>query len=484
MSTEIKPRGTVLSGLFWKVLENGGTQGVQFLVSIVLARLVAPEQYTSVALITIFIAIANVLIQNSFNTALIQNRDVTEVDYSSVFYLNLVVAGILYVILYLASPWIAQFYRIPELSAMLRVLAITLFFGAVVSVQNAIVARTMNFKRLCIASFITALLSGVIGVFMAYGGYGVWALVAQQFANSLLLMLTLGILVAWRPSLTFSWARIQVLFSFGWKLLCSGFLDTIYTNLYGLVIGKIYNPVMLAYYNRGNQFPLLIANNLGGAIQSVMLPAYSMNQDDKEKVKQMVKRTIVTGSFAMFPLMAGMMAVAEPMISLMLTDKWLPTVPFLRLLCISYALWPIHVANLQAMNALGRSDKYLKLEIIKKALGMLSLIATIPFGVYAMVLVKTLMEFVCFFINAHPNKKMLNYGFGEQCIDVLPAAFASGIMGAAVYVVGGFFGNPLAALAVQVVTGVVLYAVIARIMGLAGMKEVMLVFTKVKEKIR
>ena len=480
MLTEKKNKGTVVSGIFWKVLENGGTQGVQFLVSIVLARLVAPEEYTSIALLTIFIAIANVLVQNSFNTALIQNKDVTEVDYSSVFYLNLAAAGLLYVLLYLASPWIASFYEIPELSKMLRVLALTLFFGAVVSVQNAIVARTMNFKKLCIASFLTAIGSGVIGIVLAYQGIGVWALVAQQFSNSLLLMVSLGILVPWRPVLRFSFKRVRVLFSFGWKLLCSGFIDTIYTNAYGLVIGKVYDPVMLSFYNRANQFPQLIANSLGGAIQSVMLPAYSMNQDHPEKVKEMVQKTVITGSFVMFPLMAGMMAVADPLILLMLTDKWMTTVPFLRLLCISYALWPIHVANLQAMNAMGRSDKYLKLEIIKKILGIVSLIATIPFGVFAMVFVKTLMEFVCFYINAAPNRKLIGYSFREQCRDSFPAAAVSTVMGLTVYVIGYMIPQPFVALVIQVITGVVLYGLLGLWFRLKGMEEILNVIKKVR----
>lgn len=480
MLTEKKKKGTVASGIIWKVLENGGTQGVQFLVSMVLARLVAPEKYTSIALLTIFIAIANVLVQNSFNTALIQNQDVTEVDYSSVFYLNLVTAGLLYALLYLVSPWIAFFYKIPELSGMLRVLALTLFFGAVVSVQNAIVARTMNFKKLCVASFLTAIVSGVIGVVLAYQGIGVWALVAQQFSNSLFFMIILWILIPWRPRLSFSFQRIQALFSFGWKLLCSGFIDTIYTNVYGLVIGKVYNPVMLSFYNRANQFPQLIANNLGGAIQSVMLPAYSMNQDHPEKVKEMVQKTVITGSFVMFPLMAGMIAVADPLILLMLTDKWMMTVPFLRLLCISYALWPIHVANLQAMNAMGRSDQYLKLEIIKKILGIASLALTIPFGVFAMVLVKTLMEFVCFYINAAPNRELIGYSFREQCRDIVPAAAASAVMGLVVYGIGQMIPSPFVALAMQVLTGVVLYGLFGLWFRLKGMEEILNVLKKVR----
>lgn len=483
MSNEIEEKGTVMSGIFWKVLENGGTQGIQFLVSIVLARMIAPEDYVGISLIAIFIAIANVLIQNSFSTALIQNRDVTEVDYSSVFYLNLLAAGILYGGLYMVSPWAAEFYQIPELSVMMRFLALTLFFGAVTSVQNAIVSRTMDFKKLCIASFVTVVLSGVVGVVLAYMGYGIWALAAQQFLYSLLLMLMLGVMVSWHPQLRFSWKRVKILFSFGWKLLCSGFIDTVYTNVYGLVIGKIYNPVMLAYYNRGYQFPLLIANNVGGAIQSVMLPAYAMNQDNRVKVKEMLKRTIITGSFAMFPLMAGMMAVAEPMILIILKDRWMPTVPFLRLFCISYALWPIHVANLQAMNALGRSDKYLKVEIIKKALGIIVLLATIPYGVYAMVLVKTLMELVSFFINAYPNKKLLDYSISEQCKDIFPAALASVVMGVVVYGIGRLIESPLAALVVQVGTGAVIYILISLVTRLAGMQEVMLVIHNIKEKV-
>lgn len=470
--SEVKVKTTVVSGLAWKFLENGGTQGVQFLVSVILARLVAPEEYAGIALITIFIAIANVLIQNSFNTALIQNQDVTEIDYSSVFYLNLMVACILYLILYTAAPFIAGFYQIDELSVMLRVLAITLFFGAVLSVQNAIVIRAMNFKKLCIASFLTAVGSGVAGIVIAYCGYGVWALVVQQLGQSFFLMVLLGVLIPWRPKLIFSVKRVKVLFSFGWKLLCSGFIDTIYTNAYGLVIGRVYDPAMLAFYNRGNQFPFLIASNVGNAIQSVMLPTYSRYQNDRKKVKEMVRQTVKMGAFVMFPLMMGMIAVADSMIVLLLTDKWRHTVPFLRILCISYMFWPIHVANLQAMNALGRSDLFLKLEIIKKVLGVLSLVLTIPYGVYVMVIVKTLMEFVCFLLNVAPNRKLLNYGAWEQLFDMIPAVVSAAIMGFVVYLIQFLIKNLLMTLLVQILAGVILYLALSCFFNRESTKQV------------
>jgi len=258
----------VLNGLFWKLMENGGAQGVQFLVSIILARLLSPEEYGVVGVILIFVTIANVLVQNGFSTALIQKRKVDDTDFSSVFFFSMAVSAVIYLVLYLSAPGIAYFYNNQEMTALVRVLAVVLFPGGVISIQNAYVSRNMAFKGLFISSFAASMISGAISIFLAYRGLGVWALVWQQIAYYFFYMLILFMSISWKPRLLFSILRIKTMFAFGWKLLCASLLDTVYNNIYGLVIGRIYNESMLGNYNRGEQFPKLIVSNLGAAIQS------------------------------------------------------------------------------------------------------------------------------------------------------------------------------------------------------------------------
>jgi len=461
MDTEVD-KTKVISSLFWKLMERGGTQGIQFIVQIVLARLLMPEDYGIIALVTIFITIANVFVHSGFNTALIQKKDADEVDFSSVLYLSLFVAGLLYVVLFFASPSIADFYRESQLVPVLRVLSITLFFGAFNSIQNAFIARNMMFKKLFFSSLGAILVSGTIGIMAAYAGLGVWALVAQQLANSIAISVILWFTVKWRPILAFSIKKVKRLFSYGSKLLISSLIDTLFRDLRSLIIGRVYNPAMLGFYNRGKQFPHIIVNNINGSIQSVMLPALSSHQDDRKRVKDMVRRSIVTSSFIMFPMMVGLAVVAEPVVRIVLTDKWLPAVPFLQIYCMSYALWPIHTANLQAINALGRSDIFLKLEIIKKAVGLIILGVSIPFGVYAMAWGGLLSGIISTFINAYPNLKLLDYSYMEQWKDIAPSLFISLVMGTVVNSLNYLAFNEWQTLILQVAVGVILYLGIAK----------------------
>ncbi len=447
----------VLSGLFWKALENGGVQLVQLLISLILARLLGPDRYGTISLLLVFIAIANVFIQTGFQTSLIQKQKTDELDYSSVFFLSLGTAAVLYGVIFLSAPAVGRFYRDPELGPMLRVLALMIFFGAVVSVQTAIVSKKMEFRKMCIASLLAACLSGAAGVAGAVGGLGTWALVVQQLSNQFLLMVFLWILVGWRPKAAFSVKRVESLFSYGWKLMCSSLIDTVYNNLYTMVIGKIYQKDVVGYYNRGNQFPQLIVNNLAASIQAVMLPAFAASQEDRERMKAMVRRSIVTSAFVVFPMMAGLIAVAKPLITVILTEAWLPCVPFLQIMCVAYAMWPIHVANLQAINAMGRSDIYLKLELVKKLLGLFVLAASVPLGIYAMVWMKAATDFIGTFINAYPNKKLLGYSFSEQWKDVFPSLVLSVIMGAIVYSLQWVISNNWILLAAQVAAGAAIY---------------------------
>ena len=459
-------KSKILSSLFWKLMERGGTQGIQFIVQIALARLLIPEDYGIIALVMIFIIIANVFVQSGFNTALIQKKDANESDFSSVFYLSLFVASLLYVILFFAAPSIAAFYDEPQLILVLRAISLTLFFGAFNSIQNAVVARKMQFKKLFFSSLGGIVISGTVGIVMAYTGFGVWALVAQQITNQLLITVILWFTVKWRPRLLFSFERLKSLFSYGWKLLVSTLIDTLYMNLRSLIIGKMYNAEMLGFYNRGEQFPALIVTNINGSIQSVMLPALASQQDNRQRVKDMVRRSIVTSSFILFPMMVGLAVIAEPLVKILLTEKWLPAVPFLQIYCLIYALWPIHTANLQAINALGRSDIFLKLEIIKKIVGFAILGVTVFYGVYAIALGGLVSGVISIVINSYPNTKLLNYRSKEQLKDIMPSLLLSLVMGVVVYSIQLIGLSVWSTLLTQVCVGVILYLAIAWIFKL------------------
>lgn len=456
-------KNKVISGLFWKFAERIGAQGVSLVVSIVLARILSPEDYGLISLITIFITISNVFIESGMGTALIQKKDADSKDFSTVFYFNLFISLIMYMILFITAPLIARFYNINELILIIRVLGITVIISGLKGVQNAYVSRKMVFRKFFMATLIGTIISAIIGITMAYNGFGVWALVAQQLTNTIIGTIMLWIIVPWRPTLEFSLNKLKNLYKFGWKILCSSLIDTVYNELYGLTIGKLFNPEVLAYYNRGNQFPKLITENVNGSISTVMLPTLAKEQDNKEKMKNIMRKSIQTSSFILFPILIGLAVVSEPLVRIVLTDKWLPSVPIMQLLCFSYLLWPIHTVNLQAINALGRSDIYLKLEIAKKIVGIIGLCISVPFGIYAMVIAKIVAAIVSTFINASPNKKLLNYNIIEQLKDIMPSFFISAIMGIMVYMIIFLNLSVWLTIIIQVLLGIIIYIVLAKV---------------------
>lgn len=462
----VATKSKVLSSLVWKFMERGSAQGIQFIVMMVLARMLMPEDFGFIIIVAIFISLANVLVQSGFNTALIQKKNADEVDFSSVFYLNLFVATILYLVLFVSAPSIAIFFEETQLEIILRILAITLFFGAINSIQHAVIARNMEFKKLFFSSLGAVLISGIIGITMAYHNFGVWALVVQQLINQFLITLILWFTVKWKPKMLFSFIRLRNLFSFGWKLLVSSLIDTVSTNISALLIGKMFSPALLGFYNRGEQFPSLLISNINGSIQSVMLPTLASHQDNKQRVKELVRRSIVTSSFIVFPMMVGLAVIAEPLVVILLTEKWLPAVPFLQIFCAVYALWPIHTANLQAINALGRSDIFLKLEIIKKVLSFSILVISIPFGVHVMALGVFISGFLCTFINAYPNLKLLHYSVKEQWADIMPSLLISLLMGLVVFSIKLYEMSTFLTIIIQIFVGIVLYVVLAKLFKL------------------
>lgn len=447
----------VITNFFWRFLERCGAQGVTFIVSIVLARLLDPTVYGTVALVTIFTTIMQVFVDSGMGNALIQKKDADDLDFSSVFYFNMAMCSVLYLIMFFAAPFIASFYRMPELTAIVRVLSFVVVISGVKNVQQAYVSRHLMFKRFFFSTLGGTIGAAVIGIAMAYLGFGVWALVAQMLFNAAVDTTILWITVKWRPKKMFSFQRLKSLFSYGWKLLASSLIDTVYNDLRQLIIGKKYSSGDLAYYNQGKKFPQLIVTNINTSIDSVLLPTMSKAQDDMAAVRSMTRRAIKTSTFLMMPAMIGLAVCAEPLVQLILTEKWLPCVLFLRIFCITYAFYPIHTANLNAIKAMGRSDLFLKLEIIKKTVGIIAILITMWISVQAMAysfLVTTILNQI---INSWPNKKLLNYSYLEQVKDMMPQILLSLGMGAAIYAVSFLHLSASLTLLIQILLGVLVY---------------------------
>ena len=474
---------SVSKGLFWKLLERFGVQGTQFVLQIILARILDPEHYGVLSLMIIFTTLANVFVQSGLNTALIQNKDVTEDDYSSVFWVSFGIAGILYAVIFLTAPLIAQFYEMPSITQPLRVLALMLFPGALNSVQLAKITREMNFKKVFLSNIIAIIVSGVAGIVIAYMGGGLWALVAQSMLNVFIACMVMKFTSKLKLRFHCNILRVKILSRFGWKLLLSSLIDTLYSDLYSLTIGKKYDSGTLAYSTKGKQFPNFIIGAINGAVQSVMLPAMSKKQGDVSEAKVLMRTSMMMSSYIIFPMMAGLAAVATPLISLLLTDKWLPCVPYLQIYCFSYAFYPVHSCNLQTINAMGRSDVFLRLELIKKTYGIALLIIALvffdsPIAIVATGIISTLIS--CF-VNSSPNKKIIGYSYWEQMKDIMPSFLISISMFVLVWGIGTLISlHPIFVILIQIVTGVVFYLTASIILKI---KPFMLVLNVIKNKL-
>ena len=457
---------SVITNFIWRFMERGGTYVMNFIVSVVLARLLDPSLYGTVALVTAITTILQVFVDSGMANSLIQKKDTDDLDYSSVFYFNLAFCLLLYAGLFFCAPWISRLYRIPELTPIVRVLGLTIVVSGVKNVQQAYVAKTMQFRRFFFATLGGTVFSAVVGITLAYLGYGVWALVFQQLLNVTVNTAILWLTVGWKPKRMFSWKRLGGLISYGWKLLVSQLLDTAYLKLYQFIIGLRYSTADLAFYNRGDQFPNLIMENTSASLDSVLLPVLSSEQDDRVRVREMTRRAVKVSTFVLMPLMAGLAACAEPLVRFLLTEKWLPCVPYMQLFCLNYAFWPVHTANLNAIKAVGRSDIFLKLEIIKKVLETGILLVTMRFGVMAITLGLLASGFASIVINAWPNRRLLDLPFTRQLLDVLPALLLSLGMAAAIWPVT-LLGLPDAVrLLIMVPAGVLIYVGVSALLKL------------------
>ncbi len=457
-------REHVISNFLWRFCERFGSQLVTLVVSFLLARMLDVEVYGLTSKVAVITAVLLVFVDSGMGNALIQKKDPDDLDFSSVFYFNVCFCLLLYTALFFASPAISRMYREPELTPILRVLGLTVVVSGVKNVQQAYVSKTMQFKRFFFASLGGTLPSAALGIFMAKRGFGVWALVAQQLSNVTLNTAILWLTVGWRPIRAFSLERLKGLLSYGWKLLAASLLDTIYLKIYPLIIGIRYTNADLAFYERGNYIPSLITENINSSIDSVLLPVLSEQQDQKDQVREIARRAIKTSSYIMMPLMAGLAVCAEPLVRFLLTDKWLPCVPFLQVFCVVYAFYPMHTANLNAIKAMGRSDVFLRLEIIKKLLEAAVLVFSMRFGVFAMALGLLSSDLISLGINAWPNRRLLDYSLGRQLRDLFPALALSLLMAACVYPVS-LLGLPDAlTLLIQVPLGAGVYVLLSKLL--------------------
>ena len=450
-------KNVILSNFIWRFAERCGAQLVTAVVSVLLARLLAPDDYGMIALVSVFTNIMYVFVDCGLSTALIQKKDADDLDFSSVFYFNFAVCVLIYLIMFIAAPYIAAFYKRPGLTPIVRVISLTLVLSGVKSVQQVYVSRNMLFRLFFFSTIGGTLFSAALGLWMAYAGFGVWALVAQQLSNTAIDTLILFLTVKWRPKKMFSWQRLKGLLSYGWRLLASSLLDTVYNNLRSLVIGRVYTSADLAYYNQGQYVPNTIAVNVDSSIDSVLFPAMSAVQDEPALIKDMTRNAIKMSVYIIAPLMMALAFCAEPIVRLFLTDKWLPCVPFLRISCITYMFYPIHTANLNALKALGRSDLYLRLEIIKKIMGLTLLLLTYHISVMAMAYSLILSSLLSQLINTWPNRKLLDYRYLEQLKDILPSILLAVFMGCCMWLVNLAHLPDIVTLIIQILIGAAVY---------------------------
>lgn len=469
--SELKDK--TVKGVFWSAVDRFSAQGIQFVFSILIARLLVPEDYGVIAMLNIFLAVSQTFIDSGFGTALIRKIDRTETDFSTVFYFNIAVAVFFYLGLFFAAPAIANFYNTPLLVPVTRVTAINLVIGSLSGIHNAKLSIAIDFKSRAKISIVSAVLTGSVGLWMAYSGYGVWALVVQTVFAGIIRTVMLWVIVKWYPKLVFSWQSFKEMFSFGSKLLASGLLDTIYNNIYPLVIGKVFSPTTLGVYSKANSLAQFPSSNITSVLQSVTFPVLSTIQNEEDRLAAAYKRFLRIAAFVVFPLMMGLSAVADPFIRLALTDKWEGAIYLLQIICFWMMWYPIHAINLNILQVKGRSDYFLKLEIIKKVQGVIVLCITVPMGIVAMCYGSLISSFICLIWNTYYTKKLFGYGFFAQMKDLLPVIMHSLTMWLLVSVIVYFMPNLWLKLIVGVLSGMVYYIVGAYLMKFPEMTELL-----------
>lgn len=451
----------VVNSFFWKFAERIGAQGVTFIVSIVLARILDPEVYGQIALVLVFTSILQVFVDSGLGTALIQKKEADDLDFSSVFFFNIAVCLVLYLLMFVSAPLIADFYRTPELTPVIRVMSLVLIISGVKNVQQAYVSRHMLFKRFFFSTLGGTIGAAAVGIFMAWKGYGVWALVAQYLFNTLVDTIILWVTVKWRPKLMFSFKRLKEMLGFGVRLLGVSIISTVYNDIRSLIIGKLYTTTDLGYYNRAQQFPQVISINIDSSVDSVLLPTMSQRQDEYSSIKTISSLSVKVCSYVLMPLMIGLAACGDTVVELLLTEKWMPCVPYLRIFCLSYSFLPLFTTSYNAYKAIGRSDVYLKVTLWSKFVGLVILLAVMRLGILWIAYGLLIGNFISQYICAQPGKKLFGYGYWNQMKDVAPNFFIALIMGVLVYCIEFIGMSDILTLLIQILLGGCIYLLLS-----------------------
>ena len=458
-------------GLFWSSVERFSNQGVSFIFSIILARILAPSDFGIIAMIGIFFAVAQSFVDSGFSNALVRKTDRREEDLSTCFYFNIGVGIVAYIVLFLIAPFIADFYNQPILSPIIRITGFGVVLNSLCVVQQALFTIKIDFKSQAKVTLSATIMSGIVGVVLAYQGYGVWALVWQGVVMSLVRMGLLWLMSKWRPKAGFSKDSFHYLFGYGSKLLASGLLDTIYNNIYPIVIGKFYSPAQLGNYSRALSFAQLPSSNITSILQRVTFPVLSTIQDDLPRLQTNYRRLLKLSAFIVFPLMMGLAAVAFPLIRVVLTPKWEGCSLYLQIICFALMWYPIHAINLNLLQVKGRSDLFLRLEIIKKIVGVCIMCITIPLGITAMCIGMVVSSLISLFINTHYTGKLIYVGYIKQMRDLLPIFINSLIMGGIVYLCIQISDNDIVQLSLGIVVGLISYIGGASMITRSELKE-------------
>lgn len=475
----IMDKKKVISSLIYKFIERLSVKGLGLVISIVLARMLAPEQFGQIAIMNVFINLSQVIVEGGFTTALVQRKDVTERDYSTVFFINIALAAVCFFVLQISAPWISAYYE-QDITKPLRIYAITVFFGAFNALQLARMQKRMQFRKIMICSLIATVISGIVGIVGAYCNFGLWALILYHLMNSVIVCITVTFVEKWLPKFEFSLNRAKILFNYGWKMFVSAVLCSLYDDIRSLVIGKKFSSDDLAYYNRGQQFPQIISHTLDSAIQSVMFPTMAEVQDERTKLARMLRSAQTMGAYVVMPVMFGLAAVSEGVIRLLLTDKWLPCVPYMQCLCIANAAIPMISSNLIAIKSSGRSDVYMRLEMIRR-LAMLLVLAVSVFvfrSVLAIAIGCCISNWLDAVISMAPAKRLMNYGIGAQFGDLWKIVLASVGMFAGVQTLNLLPWNSTLLLFVQILIGVFVYIALGFILRVESQKVLMKLVTK------
>lgn len=465
-------------GLFWSSVERFSNQGVQFVFSIILARLLSPSDYGIIAMVTIFFAVAQSFVDSGFSNALVRKTDRVEEDLSTCFYFNIGVGIIAYIVLFLIAPLVANFYNQPILSPIIRITGLGVILNSLCVVQQALFTIKIDFKSQAKITLSATVISGIVGILLAYQGYGIWALVWQGVASSIVRMGLLWLMSKWRPRTGFSKSSFNYLFGYGSKLLASGLLDTIYNNIYPIVIGKFYNPAQLGNYSRALGWAQLPSANITSILQRVTFPVLSAIQDDSLRLQNSYRRLLKLSAFIVFPLMMGLASMSSPLIRVILTAKWDGCVLYLQILCFALMLYPIHAINLNLLQVKGRSDIFLRLEIIKKIIGVVILIITIPLGITAMCLGMVFSSIICLIVNTYYTSRFIDVGLLTQLKDLRIILINSLVMGGGIYILTSFIDIEGLKLVMGIVIGFLLYFIGSFYFSKAELQEVISLIKK------